>query len=487
MGTGSGLFCALHWCMLIKLWLVGTTCALAVSCTGMTSGENRPGADTWVDPPTDDLGDPDDPSAPSISHTIGALAVEPDETHVWFVHRGRNRELVREHLAALDPVTNEVHSVLDVSGATDRRLIFPRDDRMLLMAQHNGQERLVLFDTDTRQAIKWTTKPTWYWGTRRSASGEFLAVADNGSSASPLHVIDANTLEHIVVPHGGTAIEAMWNNTSDHLLAVSATNPFSDNSTIRLLSWNVTSVQEFPAPSVDITLPGYDWDFLFSFTWIGVSPDGRWAVFPLRDPEGQYVLVVLDQNDGSTRMVPGQGPVGFTPDSSSIVSYGYENGNELYMIDVVTLQTDQVPVAVNGGLSFFVTWDGNYVVATSVGGDDKLVIYDPETGESTQVEGPHVGLREFVARPGAHQLWLADLGQLYKLHLEQATLTHIPLGSSVRSLNILPTQDRLVHTAGTEGVIRLFDMATEQSDGVIALTPPYADELARTLSAPDGQ
>jgi hypothetical protein len=457
-----------------------STCALLAGCTGMTLGENRPGQDTHLDPPgCFEEG--------CESHTVGGLAVQPDEKGVWFVHRSQADGADRAHLTHVDPVTGKATDVLDVTSGTDRRIVFPSDDRALLMAQRDGKERLVLLDTVARKPIAWTTKPTWYWGTRRASSGRFLAVADNAASTAPLHVVDTRTLEHVVVPHGGTAIEAMWNHSEDRLLAVSSTNPFEPEAAVRLLRWQVSSIEDWPDADIDISLAGYGWDFFFSFTWIGISPDDRYAVFPLRRAEtGEHVLAVLDQSDGSLRTVPGRGPVGFTPDSSTIVSYGYdeEQFGVLHLIDVVTLAIDEVPVPIQGGLSYFVTWDGNYVVATSVFGNDRLVIYDPETGESTQVDGPHVDLQEFVTRPGHHELWLASRSALHRLDLEAAVLEPIPQAGEVSRVNILPIRDQLVLASGRVGAVGFFDLASRAVTRTVSLDPPHERPIAASLDDP---
>src|SRR5690606_4712967 len=64
-------------------------------------------------------------------------------------------------------------------------------------------------------------------------------------------------------------------------------------------------------------------DSCVSFTWISTSPDGRWAAVPLRDVATQrYEVALVDLGAKSHRIVPdAKGPVGFTGDSQTIVSY----------------------------------------------------------------------------------------------------------------------------------------------------------------------
>ena len=98
-------------------------------------------------------------------------------------------------------------------------------------------------------------------------------------------MIDTATLAHRVVEHGGDAIEAMWNHGADILFAVSATDPFGDGAVARDPSLRPSQRQLQRAAAAagarPGTLPGLGWDFFFSYTWISISPDDRWAVFPL--------------------------------------------------------------------------------------------------------------------------------------------------------------------------------------------------------------
>jgi hypothetical protein len=451
--------------------------SLSAGCTGMSLGENSPGQDTWLDPPPPPVGEE--------GHNVGALAVESDEEHVFAVHTEWRGDRERSHLAAIDPQGGAV-DVLDVTDTSDRRIMFPSDDRALLMAQAGGREHLVLLDTETLTEIRRTTKPTWYWGTRRSPTGKFLAVADNNAEAAPIHVLDLATLEHVVVPHGGDSLEAMWNRTGDQLLAISVKVPENGAPPVaRLLRWTVTSVRDWPEPDLDVALPGYEWDFAFSFTWIGVSPDDRWAVFPvLRHETGEHVLIVLDQADGTTREIGGRGPVGFTPDGSSIVSYGYDDNGSgvLHMIDPVTLETELVPVPIEGGLSFFVTWDGNFVVCTSVFSSGRLVIYEPDTGESVQVDGPWVALTDFVTRPGAHQLWVASQHLLHRLRLDDAVLEVVTVPFDVLHVNILPVADELVLSQAQGPAVWFMNLETTMMVKTVELPSPIDQPVSETVS-----
>jgi DNA-binding beta-propeller fold protein YncE len=454
--------------------IAAVTLVTLSACTGMTLGENAPGGDTWVEPDPPEEGE----------HTMGAVAVERDGDLAWVVHEEALEGRVRSRLAAVDAATGAVVDVLDVSAASDRRVVFPSDDRVLVMAQRGDGEHLAVIDTATLAPVATAVKRAWYHGTRTSPSGRALVVADGTERDAPLHLIDTASLDHHEVEHGGDAIEAMWNRTDDRLLAVSVDGAFEDAPAARMVRFDLRDADlaaGWPEPELELVLPGYDWDSFFSFTWVGVSPDDRWAVFPLvHQASGEHELVLLDQVDGSWVTVPGRGPVGFTPDGSTIVSYGYgpESENQLWLIDPVTLETDVVPVPVEGLMHYFVTWDGNYVVLANVGGGE-LTIHDPATGETVQVqsEAP-VALHDFVTRPGHEELWLESYGDVYRLDLATAELEEIrlPVDLDVTSIAIRPAADQILLGERDARIWRLAPAERAIDYTPIELPRPFADD-----------
>src|SRR5262249_5543880 len=107
--------------------------ATLTGCTGFSLGENLPGGDTPVDPVPPRVGE----------HRMRALAVEREEDQLGAVHEENRAGEIRSHLTAIDPVSGTSREVLDVSGYADRRVVFPADNRMILMAQAGGFDNLV--------------------------------------------------------------------------------------------------------------------------------------------------------------------------------------------------------------------------------------------------------------------------------------------------------------------------------------------------------
>ena len=458
---------------------------LLASCTGFSLGENGPGGDTWTEPPIPGDGE----------HKVGAIAVERDEDQLWVVHEENHKGVLRAHLSAIDPVTRATSEVLDVSGFDDRRVVFPGNDRMLLMAQQGGQEALVLFDTRTNARLASTVKPTWYWGTRTSPSGRALVVADNADPKAPLHVIDTATLKHQVLAHDGDLVEAMWDHNSDVLLALSVKDPFGDHPVAKLLRYDLSTADlgaPLPAPTTTWQLDGYGWDFLFSFTWIGISPDDRWAVFPLikrtvGPADGQHVLLVLDQTTGALSEIAGSGPVGFTRDSKYIVSYGPRTGGgeDLWLIDPKTRARTTIEMPWAAAISYFVMHDSDHVIVTPVlgGGGASPVVVDTVTLAQRPVDRTPLFLGDFVSRPGHDQLFVESDGQVIDLALATARAVDVPLAGII-NINVRPTADQAVAAYGYGARVYPIAMATRTVEGQIELPSPFETAAADRLTAP---
>lgn len=455
-----------------------------VGCTGLSLGEKTPGADTYLE--------------------YGAVAVD-DRTEKAFVltdvldKDGTEQKSV---LRAVDPDSGGVSEVADLTGRDDARILFPKSG-ILIMSEQNGKDELRLLDQSTFAEKAREPVDVRYHGTRMSSSREWVAVADNTSEKAPIHLIDTEILTQRVIPHDGDWLEAMWKNKSDELFAIvfydADPNVAGDKPHARILSWSMEDVKAgqfkpdesgfWPDRKLDIDVPNVTGDFLFSFTWVGISPDDKWAVFPVRDADAatpeEYELLVVDTATGELRIVKdAKGPVGFTPDSSTIVSYddnGSGNGangqteegeidQRLLLIDVNTLELDPQDVDVSGGISYFISRDGNFVVVASSFGDEQLELYDLDTKESTKMQGPALGLNEFVSRKDQQELWiLDDSTSLYKLDMGKGEVAEIDTGYPVSHLNILPKHDWLVLSEkskskadGTSTVPRLhfFDPST---------------------------
>jgi DNA-binding beta-propeller fold protein YncE len=435
------------------------------ACTGATLGEKNPGADTHLE--------------------YGAIAVD-DRSDTCFVLQSREADGVEsKSLVAVHPDTETARTVLDLTGRNDARILFPKSG-ILVMSESGEKDRLDLLDPTTFQPLESASPGVRYHGTRMSPSREHIVVADNTSEHAPLHVIDAATLSREILPHDGDWLEAMWMNGRDTLLAVVFYDMFGTAPRARILSWNVSDVVAagfardeagfWTKRILDIDVPDTNPDMLFSFTWVGVSPDDRHAVFPVigKDEIGadRHELLVLSTETGEVRKVPdAKGPVGFTPDGSTIVSYtGAESVDQsLLLINADTLEKDVQDVPIDGGITYFVSHEGNYVVVASNWGDQRLALFDVDNGKVTEMVGPAVGLNEFVSRLGHGELWLVDQQALFRLDLNAGELETVNTSFAPEHINILRGRDWLVLDDARSDQLFFFDPGDKSTVATVKL------------------
>jgi hypothetical protein len=445
--------------------LVCASLSPSLGCTGLSLGEQAPGdgIHSWLEG--------------------GAIAVDP-RTETSFV-LSMSPDGGRQRLFAVGADADVATPVADLSGFVEARLLFPSSG-LLLMAQEGGAEWMRVLDPTTFAVRREARAPVLYAGTRLSPSGRWLAVADTSHERGPIHLIDTATLDIHAIPHGGDWLEAMWLHESDRLLAIVFYRQQTQAPSARILSWSLPGVAQagfaatpegyWPSPDVDVEVPGASYDLLFSFTWVGVSPDDRTAVFPVlrQGSTSGYQLLVLDLASGALRTVDdAKGPVGFTPDSSSIVSYRDEGAgarSDLLVIDRVTLATNDVPLPIDGiGPSYFVSHEGNFVVVAPTLGLSRLVLYDVDHQRLTELRGPSIQLDEFVSRPGHGELWLVDRG-LFRLDFHALSLEPIALDWTPSHINLLPRHDQLVLDDGA--ALSFFDPTTRRTVREVALPAP---------------
>ncbi len=454
------------------VWL-GLFAAGAIACgSGPTMGENEPGGDTNIDPGWG-------------PHVVGAIAVQPDESRAWFAHRGTRTDEAsgavhtRAFFSSVDTTTGVYGDIFDVTDFHDLWVLFPQPQRGLLFAENAEGESATLIDAGAMAVLDSQLHPGKSWRDPHTApSGRFTAVIDEHGSTPGIDVIDTATLTATSLlesPYVTAGVELRWTNSADQLIAVHGATTSAEWGASRILGWKFEGGIPPAQPWLEIDLP--DLCVNFSSRIIAVSPDDRWAVFTLIDcPTASDPLIVIDLTEGSYRISSALGPVSFTPDSSTIVSHDFDaDGNPaLRLISVATLESELVTLPAAGAFEFFVTAEGNQVVCSPLWSTGGLVIYDATTGATTALEGPHVSMHEFVERPGHQELWLSDMGTLYRLGLAELLLDPVELDFPVDHLNILPQQDRLVMTEANAGMIRFFSMSGMAVDLEVPLVSPLA-------------
>ncbi len=441
------------------LWIAG--------CTGFTLGENGPGFDTWME--------------------AGSIAVDPD-SETAFVMRttGQSNEGTGERpeedeiktLYAILPDCSGYRTVRDMSDYSDVRMLFPLD-AIMIMAERSGTDRLIKLDPGTFRETDSRSTGARYNGTRLSSSRRFIAVADNDETSAPIHVIDSVTLDIERIPHDGDWLEAMWLHQTDVLVAIVFYDMYDGpDPRARILAWRMDRIVDggwvpgsdgfWPDRIVDTTVHGAAGDLFFSFTWVGVAPDDRHVVFPVHYDDGtgpEHALIVLDVATSGIRIVhDAYGPVGFTPDSSTIVSYHYvdretdETWAELVLVDVETLEVETLEIPYSGMPSYFVSREGNYVVLVpDVLAPGHMVLFDLDRDETTEFGDYEVKLNEFASRLGHDELWLVSYESLYRIDFVEAVLERVGTGFGPEHINILPRRDLLILDDAHDSRYTFFD------------------------------
>lgn len=374
--------------------------SLLVGCTGFSLGENNPSGNLGTS-----LGG-------------GKIAVDPvtETAYVLVTEEDKDAGITRKQLMAVKAEADRAEHVLTLDDREDPRMLFT-DNGVLVMSQREGGESLTMFDRESFAVIGQKDVPVWYWGARQSASRRWIGVVDNESDGHDIHVIDAHTFETRAIPHGGDWLEAMFTNRTDRLLSITFDQR---EERARILSWSMSDLEAsgfqtksatapWEGAELDLAIDGVVADRWFSHTWVGISPNDHYAVFPVRKAAAvssfgdtaieNYELLVTDLQTGEVRVVPeAKGPVGFTPDGSTIVSYGEDaQGNsELLLIDAETLAIEHQDMPGQGAISYFVSHKGNYVVVST--DTQSMVLVDIDEGGQTVMSGPDAGLDEFVVR-----------------------------------------------------------------------------------------
>ncbi len=464
--------------MTARLSAAAALSPLLSGCAGHTLGENDAGNDTYLG--------------------YGSIAVDHVTEDAFVLQTDTDcTEDCPQTLFGLDAEASYALEVADLTGREDLRMLFPEAGLMTMAQSDEHTEELTVYSRDDWSVLQTTRVSARYHGTRMSPTHRWVAVADGSAEGGPIHVVDPLTLDAHVMPTETDITEAMWLNGTDVLTAIlvdldEQTSQWSS----RLVAWGITEQViadvadqgSWPDPLIDVTVDDMAFALGASWTWIAVSPDDSQVVFPvwyLPDDETlQEVLLVLDLDEDTVEQVPDAGgPVGFTPDGSTIVAHGQSTDGEgaLLLIDAASLAVTEVVLPLEGSLYYFVSHEGNQVVAVAAGVDTQdLVVHDLDSGTSVSLGGAGLSLNEFVTRPATDELWLVDAlkreavdtsgetviqsdpNDLFVLDLGEPSLAQLGLDFEPAHLNIQPTRDRLILDDQGSDTFRFFDLGTRE-------------------------
>ncbi len=477
-------------------WVLGSlVVGWSLGCGGASLGEDRPGDEGILDhattPTTEtELQQGDDRCTWNGDLEVG-VGVERAYVLVYEAEVDcsalTEATPIRKTIWSWAPGEPAARPTIDVTDHEDVRINFTADG-LLVMGQvpaegattSDGHERMYRVDEATLEVLAERDSDTWYWGTRTSASRRWVAVADNGDDAHPIHVLDPRTLEAAVVATDAVWLEAMWMNTTDRLVGLLMDEDL--HTRLRLWSFqdrdglpSLGGRASMPPEDAEIDLPGLVPNLFMSYSWIGVHPQDLQIAVPMFDEViGDEVLVLVDPSTHAVRTVPDvSGPVAYTPDGSSVVGY---RGDHLVVVDSVTgdtrtLRTEaEVP-------TFFVSRDGADVLVTETfDADAPFVLFDLETGASTVLPLPGGALQDFTFRDGHEDLWYVQHDALSRVDLGLAEAEVVTTPFVPHHLNWMPTADLLVLDDAVRPELHLFDPDTR----VVVATSSLVDDGRRS-------
>ncbi|MCA9582367.1 MAG: hypothetical protein KC416_11275 [Myxococcales bacterium] len=449
-----------HHSFLVLLLFSATTAA----CGGLSFGESSPGGN----------------AGESTYLAGGAIAVDPRNENIFVLTSPNTADDTPKGLLVVDPDSAEATPLLDLTGYSNIRIVFPKD-RVLVMGTRNQKQTFFLFDPNSLEMVLEETLDPVAFESQVSPTGEWL-LGRGPFGSGPSVVIDMTTLEVHPIVHDGDQILTTWQNKTDQLIAAISYEDDGENR-LRVFAWDMDKRAEqdwavvdgtWSEPAVDVVVD--DAGLLPFGSTITIAPDDSAAVFTASTPsadqnptEGNR-LVVIDLSEGTARNVPhAEGPAGFTPDSSTIVAHWLRAEDEhqnryfdLVLIDADTLAPTNIALPKNLEPRFFVSHEGNQIVVSKTFGGEGLLLIDAETQKVITIQGAIDTLANYVTRPDRNELWAIDRG-LHRIDLMTGLSERISAAGTPDHINILPSRDELVLNKG------VYDEEQEESLSIFSM------------------
>ncbi|MDB4932134.1 MAG: hypothetical protein JWM10_4618 [Myxococcaceae bacterium] len=513
----------------LTVWTFATV--LACGGTGSTTGERTPGGSTRVDP-TPDYAYRDDAGALYVqgrgdaaipvftdagtfniaAARLGRIAVDERDETAFVMQTFPTRAAVKEFDGGLTIDTlgqrtlyavrdgAEATALLDLDGFRSTAVFFP-ESGVLLAASRSVDDgnscatTLALWNvgaTVLRQLRPATgcvsvgaLSPSRRWATARSDSRFGL--------------LDASTLVVGAVPAiGADNVSAAWLHRRDALVSVAASDVA--RASLRVDLWNLSSVtsEQISSPAVPVAREGGATFTIDPVTQVSpsilqVSPDDQLAVLssydgPIFTLDGSRPTTAVHVVELATRahwsVDVALGPVGFTPDNSTLVAWrhtspatlaiadagSFPSDAALLFIDRVTHAVTARPLPFEGPPLFFVTSTGHRVLVSGTAGAE-IFFYDMEMGRFTALSRDAAPLDNFVRRNGSRELWAAR-GGLWRYGVLTDDVEHIDLGWQPEQINLLPRSDLLVLDRPYENALSFWSPATRATVRTVRLPVP---------------
>lgn len=433
--------------------------------------------------------------------------------------------IVSRELYAIRPDDGSLQTmgnVFDVEGIV---LQFP-PGQVLLTGYQNNAPMLRTYDANTLEQKVDTFVELPHWGG--------LSLADSGAALASLawpdsdqslpgaiYVTELETQQVHQQSVGQWYPAVAWTHQSETLVAsLSEFDDETGDTSVRLVTWKLAELQsrqyavdatgQWLGASIDVHFPDTSPDLDLLLGRITLSPDDSVAVLPLIDQrpvdtdgdgtpdetQGMPSLKVISLATGAvTAFDDTYGPVGFTPDGSTLVAYRYHETTDeagtvsstpwLVMVDLKTMATEELEVPTVNQLQYFVTREGHFVVidteqswyATDDGSSeeqeaDNLMIYDVDTQQLREISDSAIELGDYISRIGHQELWSAVGNNLYRVNYSEGTLETTTTSWTNGRMNYLPSRDLLVLSDRSTPTIRLVDPTSRMIRQAITLPIP---------------
>ncbi len=398
-------------------------------------------AGNWdTSPPPTTNPDPT-PDPPANRQTMSDVHVQPDGSAAWVIHIQPSATGVKTtHLGVFDPAARRFDEVLDTTGTLGKKIVFPSNDRFLLVTSTPTKDVLVLVDTATHVPIAEQAYEGDLEDFALSPSGKLLLATD--LTDNTLHVIDTATLASTTI--SDAISEARWATTSDQLYAIAFAPP--GTSVVRYdLRDGAAATQALVGT---IAGSGYA---------LAIAPDDRFAAVTLVAP----AIGAIDLATGTSRVLPGECEPAFTNDDR-VISWtrGADQKFGMQLIDPTTgAQGARVATDYSSAPTSIPLRAHDLVIAEPYPVDFKQAfIYDVATGTTKKIS-EIVDPTSRFERPDHAELWMESFGNMRRLDLATGLIDDFDSG--LDSVDYRRAADDII--VGTnDHSLKRFSMATTQ-------------------------
>jgi WD40 repeat protein len=402
--------------------------------------------------------------------------VEPSGEQAWIIHSAvadvhAIPQVTTAHFGAYVPALGSFVDVLDTTGTLGKKILFPANDRVLLVTQRStGEDVFVTVDTVARRPVRQRTYPGDRTDFRMSPTGR--AVIATNQADTMVHLIDTAGLVDQPIPGTTTVQEVAWASHDDVLYTVE-----SKLGSTRLLRFDLRTADlamPIARPVLVATVSG-------DGSAIAVSPDDRFAAVTV----GGSKIALVDLTTAATTTIAGDQLPGFTNDDRMVV---WRLGpDDTYDLRIVTPATGAAtpPIATGYVLpptSIPLRRHDVVVVEPFLFEDKPGFLYGITDGAITQI--PNVeSMESWLERPGTSELWTWTEYDDTLRRLDLITGKIVAMVSGVDSVDYRPATDDIV--IGTfDHSVRLFSMATGRDIAIpLVLADPNDTAAPYALTA----